>query len=170
MKKKYEREYHTSMKMTNGATLAPSVLINKYRNRAVAKHIAQEHTDMLTIFLSEKEFRFGLMGWCKYLVRNCVSPFKELSWGALFRITADERSYICRVDEVKVFDDVRQIVAEENYTEFFPDASIMTKFTLMNQLSLQLNNKRRADYIKKHNVPPKILLLKYSLYKDPRDE
>lgn len=125
--------------------------------------------DIVTFNLCHKDYRFAVMGWCSFLLRPCVEPYCALKYGDRFRIKGEEGEYICRVDDVTLHDDVMAAVTDDNYKNVWPDASLLPLSRVQYLASLQVYSSRYARYVKKHNKRPKVMLIKYSLYADPRE-
>lgn len=123
----------------------------------------------VNFYLSALEYRHAVMGWCSYLIRPYVEPFNGLKYSDKFAIKGEEGAYICRVDDVSVFEDVFEAVNESNYRTVWPDATLMTLDRVRYLASVQVYNNRYRQHIKKYGLPPKVMLIRYSLYKDPRD-
>ena len=119
--------------------------------------------------LSVNEYRHAVMGWCSYLIRPFVEPFSKLKHCDKFKISGEGGYYICRVDEISVFEDIAETVTQDNFRRVFPDASLMTLDRVRYLVSTQVYNNRYRQHIRKHGVPPKIMLIRYSLYNDPKE-
>lgn len=123
----------------------------------------------VNFYLSAVEYRYAVLGWCSYLIRPHVEPFSRLKHGDKFVIKGEEGEYICRVDDVSVFEDVTEAVTESNYRVVWPDATLLSLDRVRFLASTQVYNNRYRQHIKKYGLPPKVILLRYSLYKDPKD-
>lgn len=140
------------------------------KERAKKFKEAWKTQDIVSFYLSTHEYRYAVLGWCSYLVRPNVAPFSELKHGDKFKICGETETdyYVCRVDDVAVFEDVSEAVNEHNYRMVYPDGTVMTLDRVRYLISMQVYNNRYRQHIKKYGNPPKVMVLKYSLYCDPK--
>lgn len=134
----------------------------------VASRIRKASNDVV-FNLSALEYRHAVLGWCSYLIRPCVTPFSDLRYSDRFTIRSEDGEYICRVDDVKTFDDVFDAITLDNYRTVWPDSILMSLDQVRYKASIQICNSRYRQHIKEHGLPPKIVLIRYSLHKDPKD-
>lgn len=130
---------------------------------------AWKNQSMVSFNLSVNEYRHALMGWCSYLIRPYIEPFSNLKHCDKFKISGDDGYYVCRVDDINVYDDLIETVTRDNFRKIYPDASLMSLDHVRYMVSLQVYNNRYKQHIKKYGVPSKIMLIKYSLYNDPKE-
>lgn len=143
--------------------------IDDVRKRARKLREIWKDQEIVNFYLSAFEYRYAILGWCSYLIRPNVEPFSKLKHGDKFVIKGEEGEYICRVDDVSVFDDVSETVTESNYRVVWPDAALLSLDRVRFLASVQVYNNRYRQHIKKYGLPPKVMLIRYSLYKDPKD-
>ena len=125
--------------------------------------------NMITFNLSNQEFSHAILGWCKYLIRPYIKPYTMLKIFDDFLISGEENKYICRVDNIQLFDNINETITHENCNKVWFDSAILSLERVRYLASLQIFNKRYKDYYKVHGIHPKIALIKYSLHKDPRN-
>ena len=125
--------------------------------------------EIVSFYLSAMEYRYAVLGWCSFLIRPHVEPFSRLKFSDKFLIKGEEGEYVCRVDDVRVFDDVTDAVTETNFRMVWPNASLLSLDRVRFLVSTQVYNNRYRQHIKKYGLPPKIMLIRYSLHKDPKD-
>ena len=127
-------------------------------------------SDHVIFNLSAQEYRHAVMGWCSYLIRPFVDPFDTLRYNDRFTIrNEDGETYVCRVDDVKIFNDIFDTITPENYRVVWPDSILLKLDQVRYRACLQICNSRFRQHIKEHGLPPKIMLIRYSLYRDPKD-
>jgi hypothetical protein len=120
--------------------------------------------------LSALEYRHAVLGWCSYLIKPFVDPFDTLRYNDRFTIrNEDGEEYVCRVDDVKVFNDIFDTITPENYRVVWPDSLLLNIDQVRYKACLQVCNSRFRQHIKQHGLPPKVMLIRYSLYIDPKD-
>lgn len=124
--------------------------------------------DLITFNLSINDYRHAVMGWCKFLIKAFVEPYSKLEYGSKFVIKGENGEYICRVDDVSVFDSLAEAVNEDNYRRVWPDASLMSLDRVRYLASIQVYNSRYREHIRKHGAVPKVMVINYSLHTDPR--
>jgi hypothetical protein len=126
--------------------------------------------DVVSFYLSALEYRHAVLGWCSYIIRPNVEPFSKLKHSDKFKIIGENSEYyICRVDDIKVYEDVSEAVNESNYRSVFPDGSLMSIDRVRFMVSIQVYNNRYKQHIKKYGLPPKVAVIKFSLYNDPKE-
>ena len=118
--------------------------------------------------LSSLEYRHAVLGWCSYLIRPCVEPFDTLRNNDRFTIRSENGEYICRVEDVQIFDDLFNAITPDNYRVVWPDSILLTVDQVRYNASLQVCNGRFRQHIKEHGLPPKVILIRYSLHRDPK--
>lgn len=119
--------------------------------------------------LSTLEYRHAVLGWCSYLIRPFIEPFDTLSHSDRFTIRSEDGEYICRVNDVKVFNDIFDTITPENYRVVWPDSLLLTVDQVRYKACQQVCNSTFRQHIKKHGLPPRVMLIRYSLYRDPKD-
>lgn len=134
------------------------------------KATTEQPKSELNFYVSNTDFRFLVLGWCKYMIRPFVKPFSELKYNSQFLITNDyEDQYLMRVRDVKVFDSVVEAVNETNYTKVIPDAQIMPLDLVRLKVVSMLQSPRARRYKQKHGVEPKIMVIEAIPFKDPKE-
>jgi len=124
----------------------------------------------LNFYVSNTDFRFLVLGWCKYMIRPFVKPFRELKYNSQFLITNDnEDQYLMRARDVKIFDTIVEAVNETNYTEVIPNAQLLPLDVVRLNVVGMLQSPRARQYRRKHGVEPKIMLIEVFPFKDPKE-
>ena len=124
--------------------------------------------NFLSFNLSEKDFSYAVMGWCKYLIRPYVEPYTGLKVMDYITIKGEEGSYIARVEETTLYESLTNLLKPDNFIRYCPDSTIVNVNQAIRLLSLQVYNRKYKEYKKQHGVAPKIIVIRYGLIKDPK--
>ena len=127
-----------------------------------------KRSDMVSFNLSTKEFSYAIMGWCKFLIRPYIEPYTKLKLMDRFKICGEENYYICRVEGLNLFDTLEEAITPENCRKVWFDSAILSLHHIQQLASLQVYNRRYKEYVKQTGTKPRILLIHYSLNKDPK--
>lgn len=139
-----------------------------YLDYITKKRELSKTNDIISFNLSALEYRHAILGWCSFLLRPCIEPFDKLKYGVKFRICGEESDYICRVDDVTLCKDIFDAVTESNYRIIWPDGCLMTVDRVRYLAAVQVYNNRYNNYVRKYGKLPKVMLIRYSPYKDPK--
>lgn len=122
------------------------------------------------LYVSNLDFRFLVLGWCKYLVRPCVKPFSQMKYNSKFVIINDnENKYIMRVCDVKLLDNVGEAVNHTNYTNILPNSQTMSLDLVRMKVLAQLQSPKTKKYKVKHGNDPKVMVIEVEPFIDPKE-
>jgi hypothetical protein len=123
-----------------------------------------------TFYVSTKDYRFLVLGWCKFLIRPYMKPFSELERSHKFFISSDDgEQYVMRVRNVRKYDDICQAIDEANYTSMVPEAETMSLNRVRMYAMTYFNGPRTRAYKREHGVEPAVMVIEVEPYQDPKD-
>lgn len=124
----------------------------------------------LPVYLSRDDYRFLILGWCKYLIRPRVPPFTKLAYGSRVQLISDDTSYIVRVLGVQSYDCITEAVTERNYKSLVPSSEVMTLLGAQFSATRFIGGQHVKDYMKAHGKHPGVLVIKLDIDSDPKED
>lgn len=143
--------------------------LKKEREKSEKRKLKKwDEKNFLSFNLSRKDFSHAVMGWCKFLIRPYLEPYTDLKVMDYIYINGEEGSYIGRVEKLELFDNVQEAITPVNFLQMCPDSTIVNVERAQYLTSVQIYNKKYKHYKEENGVSPKILVIRYSLIKDPK--
>jgi len=130
----------------------------------------KQNEDILNFYMSNKDYAFLVLGWCKFMIRPYITPFSNLKYSQKFYISNDdEEKYLMRVQNISIYKNICEAIDKFNYTKILPESHTLT-LNMARMLAVKtLIGPRFHKYKEKHGIEPPVMIIELEPYKDPRE-
>lgn len=118
--------------------------------------------------LQDEEYIHFVMGWCRFIIRPYVKPYTNMEMFDKFKISNNKNYYYCKVSNISLFDKLEEVITEQNYTTICYNTMHLSFKQAKNLAALRVYNSKYKDYYKENGKLPKIMLMEFRLFEDPK--